>query len=207
MQSITIFNTPVLTTIVRPLFRLAQRFRGWSVKGDRPDLDKCVYIAAPHTSNWDFLLMLSVCFTVGIRPRWIGKHTLFPPIVGSFMRWLGGISIDRRKKSNTVEQMCQHYERLDSLELIITPEGTRGRVDDWKTGFYRIAVAANVPIIPASVHVPGKVVEIGEPFHPTGDYETDLAEIMKFYEGKVGFRPENWMLTGTSRTEQTPHRG
>jgi 1-acyl-sn-glycerol-3-phosphate acyltransferase len=106
------------------------------------------------------------------------------------MYWLGGISIDRRKAGNTVEQMRVNYEQRDNLELIITPEGTRSKVREWKSGFYRIAKAANVPIVPAAVHAPEKVVIIGDPFYPTGDYEADLAEILKFYEGKVGFCPD-----------------
>jgi len=190
MLSRTIFNTPVITPVARAGFRCCQYLFGWSVRGKRADLDKCVYVAAPHTSNWDFPLMLSVCFTVGIRSRWIGKHTLFPPVVGAVMHWLGGISIDRRKASNTVEQMRSYYEERENLELVITPEGTRSKVKEWKSGFYRIATAADVPIVMAAVHAPEKVVIISEPFYPTGDYEADLAEIMKFYDGKIGFRPD-----------------
>jgi len=191
MLSRTIFNTPVITPVARVGFQFLQYIFGWKVRGSKADLEKCVYVAAPHTSNWDFPLMLSVCFTVGIKSRWIGKHTLFPPVVGAIMYWLGGISIDRRKASNTVGQMREYYEQRENLELVITPEGTRSKVKEWKSGFYRIATAANVPIVPAAVHAPEKTVIIGEPFYPTGDYEADLAEIMKFYDGKVGFRPEN----------------
>lgn len=190
MQAYTIFNTPVITPVMRAAFRFCQYLLGWKVQGKRADLEKCVYIAAPHTSNWDFPLMLSVCFTVGIRSRWIGKHTLFPWPVGGLMRYLGGISIDRRKASNTVEQMKEQYDQRDNLELIITPEGTRSKVGEWKSGFYRIAVAADVPVVPAAVHAPDKVVIIGEPFYPTGDYERDLAEIRKFYDGRIGLRPD-----------------
>ena len=190
MQSRTIFNTPVVTSVMRALFRLIQSLIGWKVQGHRADVEKCVYIAAPHTSNWDFPLMLCVCFTVGIRSRWIGKHALFPWPFGGLMKYLGGIPIDRRKSTNMVEQMREQYEQRDNLELVITPDGTRSKVKKWKSGFYHIAVAANVPIVMAAVHAPDKVVIIDEPFYPTGDYDQDMLKIHAFYEGRVGLRPE-----------------
>ncbi len=135
--------------------------------------------------------MLSVCFAVGIQARWIGKHTLFRWPFAWFMHWLGGISIDRRKTSNTVEQMRVQYKKRDHLELIITPEGTRSKVKHWKSGFYRIAIAADVPVMMAAVHAPDKVVILSEPFYPTGDYDKDMIEIKDFYMGKIGFRPDH----------------
>jgi 1-acyl-sn-glycerol-3-phosphate acyltransferase len=167
-----------------------QTLLGWRVEGQRANLNKCVYIAAPHTSNWDFPLMLSVCFTVGIQARWIGKHTLFPWPFAGIMHWLGGIAIDRSKAGDTVEQMRVQYEQRDRLELIITPEGTRSKVEGWKSGFYHIAIAAGVPIMMAAVHAPDKVVILSEPFYPTGNYDKDMIEIKRFYAGKIGFRPE-----------------
>jgi len=134
--------------------------------------------------------MLAVCFIVRIQSRWIGKHTLFPFGLGWFMVWLGGVPIDRRKRSNMVEQMQEHFENSSSMELVITPEGTRSKVTEWKSGFYRIAVAAKVPIIMVAVHAPDKVVIFNEPFEPTGDYEADLAVMKKFYSGMIGFLPE-----------------
>lgn len=190
MQNRTIFNTPLITPVARVCFRLVQYLLGWRVQGQRADVDKCVYIAAPHTSNWDFPLMLSVCFTVGIRARWVGKHTLFPPLFGGIMSYLGGIPIDRRKSANTVEQMRDQYASRDNLELIITPEGTRSKVKEWKSGFYHIAMAADVPIVMAAVHSPDKIVVIREPFYPTGDYDQDMVTIKQFYEGRIGLRPE-----------------
>ena len=191
MLTHTIFNTPIVTWCARQISRLLYASVGWSVKGHPPDVRKCIYICVPHTSNWDFAVMLAVCFIMRIRSRWIGKHTLFPFGLGWFMVWLGGVPIDRRKRGNMVEQMQEHFENNSSMELVITPEGTRSKVAEWKSGFYRIAVAANVPIIMVAVHAPGKFVIFNEPFHPTGDYETDMVEIMKFYEGMIGFHPEN----------------
>ena len=188
MQSYTVFNTPIIAPFVRACLMLCQTLLGWRVKGQRANLNKCIYIAAPHTSNWDFPLMLSVCFTVGIQARWIGKHTLFPWPFAWIMHWLGGISIDRSKAGNTVEQMRIQYEEQDNLELIITPEGTRSKVKDWKSGFYHIAIAADVPVMMAAVHAPDKVVILSEPFYVTGDYDKDMIEINKFYAGKVGLR-------------------
>jgi 1-acyl-sn-glycerol-3-phosphate acyltransferase len=134
--------------------------------------------------------MLSICFDIGIQARWVGKHTLFPWPFAGLMSWLGGISVNRNKAANVVEQMQAQYELRDRLELIITPEGTRSKVKEWKSGFYRIAVAAEVPIVLAAVHAPEKTVFISEPFYPTGDYGRDLIDIKKFYDGKIGFRPD-----------------
>ncbi len=163
---------------------------GWKIEGQRADVDKCVYIAAPHTSNWDFPLMLSVCFTVGIRARWIGKHTLFRWPFGFLMSWLGGVPVDRRRAGNTVDQMREHFEARDNLELIITPEGTRSKVNEWKSGFYHIAMAANVPIVMAAVHAPDKVVVIADPMYLSGDYDKDMIEIRKHFEGRIGLCAE-----------------
>jgi 1-acyl-sn-glycerol-3-phosphate acyltransferase len=190
MKSRTVFNTTIITPVIRCCFQLCHKLSGWKVNGTRPDLNHSVYVAAPHTSNWDFPLMLSVCFTIGIQARWIGKHTLFPWPFAGLMFWLGGISVNRSKATNVVEQMQAQYKLRDRLELIITPEGTRSKVKEWKTGFYRIAMAAEVPLVLAAVHAPEKTVFISEPFYPTGDYEKDLIEIKKFYDGKIGARAD-----------------
>ena len=191
MQSYTVFNTPIVTPLLSGCFKVGQTALGWRVEGQRPKLDRCIYIAAPHTSNWDFLLMLSVCFTVGIQGRWIGKHTLFPWPFQQIMFWLGGISIDRRKADGVVRQLQEQYAQQDTLELVITPEGTRSKVNKWKSGFYRIATTADVPIIMAAVDAPSKVVTLSEPFFTTGDYNKDMVEVNKFYSGKIGIHADN----------------
>lgn len=189
MQNNTIFNTPVIAPLFRALCKAVTRLLGWRVIGEFPTEKKCVVIAAPHTSNWDFLVMLTVAFHFRLSVNWMGKHTLFPrgPL-GAVVRWFGGISIDRRKKHNTVEQVVEEYGRRDELMVVITPEGTRSVVDQWKAGFYHIAHAAGVPIYLAFMDVKTKTVGLGPTFYPTGDYDADLKEIMAFYEDKQGFR-------------------
>ena len=189
MQNNTIFRTPVVAPLFRAVFRAITFILGWKIVGDRPEEKKCLLIAVPHTSNWDFPAMMAVAFTLRLPVNWMGKHTLFPAgPLGAIMRWFGGISIDRRKSHNTVEQMAEAYQQRDELMLIITPEGTRSEVERWKGGFYHIAVAAGVPIYLGSVDVATKTAGVGPAFYPTGDYEADLREMMAFYEGKQGFR-------------------
>ncbi len=189
MQKNTIFKNSLLTFLLRPLFLFTCRLIGWKVLGQKPEQKKCVLIAAPHTSNWDFPTMMVIAFVLGLDVHWMGKHTLFPKgPLGAIMRWFGGIAIDRRKRHNTVEQMAEEYRRRDELLVVITPEGTRSEVDRWKGGFYHIACAANVPIVLGFVDAKTKTTGLGPTFYPTGDYEADLKEIMAFYENMQGLK-------------------
>lgn len=189
MQKQTIFRTPVVRHCFRWLFVLTSRLLGWKVVGKAPAEKKCILIAAPHTSNWDFPTMMVVAFVLGLDIHWMGKHTLFPKgPLGAIMRWFGGIPIDRRAKHNTVDQMVEHYRQRDELLVLITPEGTRSKVERWKEGFYHIARGAEVPIYLGFVDVSKKETGLGPAFYPSGDVERDIAEIRRFYEGKTGFR-------------------
>jgi 1-acyl-sn-glycerol-3-phosphate acyltransferase len=191
MQSTTIFKTPFLSGFFRLLFRFSSWLLGWKVVGEKPPEKKCMLIAAPHTSNWDFPTMMVVAFVLGLDVHWMGKHTLFPKgPLGAIMRWFGGLAIDRSKRHNTVEQMVEQYRQRDELLVLITPEGTRSRVEQWKAGFYHIAVGAEVPIYLGFVDTKTKRTGLGSAFHPTGNYEEDIKKIMAFYDDKVGFKPE-----------------
>ncbi len=121
----------------------------------------------------------------------MGKHTLFPrgPL-GAIMRWFGGISIDRRKSNNTVEQVAEEYRTRDELMVVIPPEGTRSAVERWKAGFYHIAQAADVPIILGYVDAKTKTMGLGPAFFPTGNYEADLKEIKAFYKDMRGINEQ-----------------
>jgi 1-acyl-sn-glycerol-3-phosphate acyltransferase len=112
-----------------------------------PDCGKLVIIAAPHTSNWDFVFGMTGAFALGLELHWMGKHTLFKPPLGGVMRWLGGLAIDRRAAHGVVEQVADEFARRGQLLLVVTPEGTRSKVERWKTGFWHIARAAGVPIL------------------------------------------------------------
>jgi 1-acyl-sn-glycerol-3-phosphate acyltransferase len=164
---------------------------GWSFSGSIPDLPKAVIIVAPHTSNWDFLFGASAMFALDLDLRFLGKHTLFNGPVGWFMRSLGGIPVDRSQPgTGVVEEMIDLFGSSQQLLLALAPEGTRGRVDRWKTGFHNIALGAGVPIIPVSLGYGRRLIHLGAPFQPTADLEGDLRTLRSFFADVVGRRTE-----------------
>ncbi len=166
------------------------RAAGWKTDGKRPDEEKYVIIAAPHTTNWDMPFMLAMAFVFDIPVRWMGKHTLFKEPYGTFFRSLGGMPIVRHRKGGVVEQMVEAFEREPSLVLMVPAEGTRSYVEYWKSGFYHIARAANVPVCLSYLDFDKKVGGIGPTVTLTGDVEADMDKIRAFYEGKQGMYPE-----------------
>ena len=175
---------------LRTLARLLYRLAGWRVEGISPDLPKFLTIGAPHTSNWDGIHMLALSTSLGIRMYWLGKHTLFKPPFGAIMRAVNGIPVNRQSTKNAVEQVVDIFEQRERFVLIIAPEGTRKKVDYWKTGFYYIALGAKVPIVLAYVDAPHRRVGMGPAIMPTGDIEADFEIIRAFYADKVGHHPE-----------------
>lgn len=151
---------------------------------------KYVLIGAPHTSNLDFVFMLLLEFAAGLKLNWVGKHTAFKGPLGPLMRALGGIPVDRRTSNQFVEQMVGVFNRSERLALLIAPEGTRGRAEHWRTGFYHIAAGAGVPIVFGYIDYRQKVVGIGPSMTPSGDIDHDFAHIRDFYRSKTGRRPE-----------------
>ncbi|WP_372779524.1 lysophospholipid acyltransferase family protein [Litorivivens sp.] len=186
----TIFSTPLISQLLRLVSFIGLKLTGWKTVGEPPKQDKYVMIAIPHTSNWDFLVMLTVVLKYKLDVHWMGKHTLFPAPIRWLVRWMGGIPIDRRSAQNTVEQVAEAFHRSEELVLLITPEGTRRKVDSLKAGFYHIATRVNVPIQLAYLDAKTKVVGFGPLVHPTGDYEKDVKEILAFYSDKQGLRSE-----------------
>lgn len=183
--------------LVSALARLILRLTGWRMAGQLPDLPKMVIVGAPHTSNWDGVLLIIGMLAFGRRMRWMGKHTLFWFPFGLLLRALGGIPVDRRAAGGSVAQMIRVFEQHERMALVITPEGTRSRVDRWRTGFYHIAHGAGVPLVLAYAHYPHRIVGIGPTFIPTGDLEADLPQIQAFYADKVGRHPDRMSLSGT----------
>ncbi|PRC94944.1 lysophospholipid acyltransferase family protein [Solimicrobium silvestre] len=188
----TIFDTPVVNTVMRWISVLMLRLLGWRVDGKAPDEAKYVLIAAPHTSNWDFPFTLMVCFALRLRVYWMGKSSLFPPVMGSVMRWLGGIPVDREKSGNLVQGTIDAFNRTERLTVIVPPEGTRDKVSHWKTGFYYIALGAKVPILLGFMDFKDKVGGVAHLFHPSGDIEHDMQEIKQFYRGFTGKNPQQF---------------
>ena len=159
-----------------------------------PDEPKFVIIVAPHTSNWDFTLGVAALFALGLRVSFLGKHTLFTPPLGSFMRWLGGIPVDRSVSRDRVAEAVAAFESSAQLILAVAPEGTRKRVTEWKTGFYHVAHGARVPIVPVAFDYGAKTIRIGPPFRTTGNREADMKALKDFYRGVIAKRPANFVL-------------
>ena len=153
-------------------------------------MDRYVIIAAPHTSNWDMPFMLAMAFVYDIPVKWMGKHTLFKAPFGPFFKRLGGIPIVRHRPGGVVGQMVEHFENNEALVLMVPAEGTRSRVDYWKSGFYHIARGADVPVVLSYLDASTKVGGIGPAVELTGDFRADMDKIRGFYSGMEGFRPE-----------------
>ena len=179
----TIFTTPVVNTILRAGSIGFLKMTGWKVEGSLPpEAAKSVFIAAPHTSNWDLPYTLMVCFVLRANIVWMGKSSLFKWPFGALMRWLGGISVNREQSTNLVVASAQALVAADSaVQLIVPPEGTRGKTRHWKTGFYYIALQAKVPIVMAYMDYSQKKSGLGPLFYPSGDIEKDMIAIKAFY--------------------------
>jgi 1-acyl-sn-glycerol-3-phosphate acyltransferase len=165
------------------------KLTGWRMQGDWPAIDKMVLVAAPHTSNWDGLQMLVAAGYYRIRLRWMGKKSLTTGPFGWIIKALGCVPIDRSQSHDVVKTMADAIGAADSMVLAIPPEGTRARVSEWKSGFYHIAVAANVPIVLSVLDYKRKTMSIAGVVHPSGDYETDLPVIRAYYADAVGRHP------------------
>lgn len=171
--------------------RLLLTLAGWKVEGELPPGRKFVLIGAPHTSNWDFPIGIAATYLLRLRINWVGKHTLFRWPYGGLMRWLGGIGVDRANPVGVAEQLAQQLRAADSMVLAITPDGTRAARDYWKSGFYRIAVAAGVPLLCGSLDFSTRTARLGLCFMPSGDIRADMERIRAFYAGVSGANPAN----------------
>ena len=172
------------------------RLTGWRIDGTLPDLPKFVLIAAPHTSNWDFVLFLGAIFTLGANVKFMGKAELFNNPFGWFFYYCGGVPVDRKKSTGLVEQMVEACNNTDHFILTIAPEGTRHHVSEWKRGFYHIARGAGIPIVMAQVDGRIKTVHIlKDVFHPTDDVDADMKTITGSFDGMVGINPRRKYIT------------
>ena len=173
----------------RNLGRAVMWATGWSFAGSIPDLSKAVLIVAPHTSNWDFVIGAAGMLALDLDLRFLGKHTLFRGPMGVIMRLLGGIPVDREQPGGgVVEEMGQRFKNSDHLLLALAPEGTRGEVTRWKTGFHQIARAAGVPIIAATLDYERRQIRFRELFTPSPDVEADVEELQEFFADSLGRR-------------------
>ena len=184
----TIFDTPIVNTLLRWMSVAFFRLKGWKIVGELPvSAVKSVIIAAPHTSNWDLPYTLMVCFVLRLNVYWMGKASIFKPPFRGVMMWLGGISVDRSQSNNLVAASSAAIMQASGpLQLIVPPEGTRSGTRFWKTGFYYIAAGAGVPIVMAFLDYEKKVGGLGPVFKTTGDIDADMVAIKAFYAGVKG---------------------
>lgn len=194
----TIFDNRVIMGFFRHGTALWLRLIGWRLQGELPETGKYVMIAAPHTSNWDFPIMMGLALKLRLKLYWMGKDTLFAGWKGPFARWLGGIAIDRSSAHNVVEQTIHAFASHEKFVVLIPPEGTRGRARKWKTGFYHIASGAGVPIVTGFLDYANKVGGIGPTIMPTGDFEADMARIKSFYAAISGKFPDQGSMAEDS---------
>lgn len=170
---------------------ILEHILGWDLVEDLPPASKYVLVGAHHTSNWDWVIGFFMMAGLGLKPRWVGKESLFRGIAGPIMRWLGGISVVRGARMNFVGQVADAYNNSKELVIALAPEGTRKKVDHWKTGFYHIAKEAQVSVAMAFVDYSKKKCGIGGHFIPTGNLQEDIEILQGFYENVVAKFPEN----------------
>ncbi len=187
----TFFEIPFISIPIGWLCRVVLRVMGWHFEGKVPDIPKCVVVFAPHTSNWDFILGILFAFALGLKASFLGKDSIFRwPILGRLFCRIGGIPVDRSESHRLVDYVVGVFQERDRFMLGISPEGTRKKVESWKTGFYRVALDAQVPIVLAFLDYGRKVGGFGPLVYPTGDIYADIEPIQDFYATIVARYPE-----------------
>ncbi|MEO9871678.1 1-acyl-sn-glycerol-3-phosphate acyltransferase [Ekhidna sp.] len=182
----------MISAILGGLYKLS----GWKVDGSKPsDVKKYVIIVAPHTSNWDFFVGWGARNVIGFKPNFLAKRELFKiPLIGWFLSFIGGVPVDRRSKKKStqlVQQVVDLFNEREEFIMTITPEGTRSHAPRWKTGFYRIANEANVPIVKIGFDYATKTVFVDKPFYTKGDMNKEIEEIKDYFRQFKGKNPEN----------------
>ena len=175
---------------VKWLLLLMYRMRGWKAVGNVPEPRRFILIAAPHTSNWDFVNFLGLTADLKVRAHFMGKLSLFRWPIGGFMKQMGGIPVDRRNASNVVQQMVDEFARRAEFMLTVAPEGTRGKAKKWRTGFYQIAIAAKVPMVVGFMDYGRKTGGLGPLIWPTGDFRADMMKVLETYKSCIPKFPE-----------------
>ncbi len=163
---------------------------GWSFPGDPPQSKKFVLLGAPHTSNWDFFIAMSIAYKFNLKLRFLIKHTVFWFPLGNLISYLGGVPVNRSSKNNIVDQVTEAFRSEDNLVLGILPEGTRKKTKFWHTGFHRMAFAAEVPFYLARVCGPEKECRLGPEVYPTADIEHDIQVLHDLFADAQGVIPE-----------------
>lgn len=181
----------IMSRLFRRLLVWFYRTRGWKAEGQVPAERRFILLAAPHTSNWDFVNFLGLTEDVGIKPHFMAKKSLFRGFWKNFLFDMGGVPVERSSSHNYVEQMVSEFNRRTDFILTIAAEGTRSYAAEWKTGFYHIAMGAKVPIILGFMDYARKVGGLGPTIWPTGDFVADMKKMAKFYATTTAKFPEN----------------
>ena len=176
------------------LGRSILRAWGWRIHMRLPDEPRLIVIAAPHTSNWDFVFGIAAILASGLRFNWYAKHTLFTGPWGGFFRAIGGVPVDRSAPGGVVVQTADLFARSEQLMIALAPEGTRSRVTRWKRGFHHIALAARIPVAVGYIDYDRKQVGIEFLFRPTGDWEADMQPVFEFYRHIRAKRPQDFSV-------------
>jgi len=190
LKHYTVWDTPIVSSFCHGLAMIVLRISGWRQVGRLPDLPKYVAIGAPHTSWWDGLFGLAIAFAYRVRFYWLAKNSVFRWPFGPVLRWLGGIPVDRGGKHDLVGQCVRAFQSSDRFILALLPEGTRRRVESWKSGFYHIARGANVPVVLGFLDYPKRIGGVGALIALTGNVTADMAAIRSFYASKTGKHPD-----------------
>ena len=175
---------------VRGLLLLMYRMRGWKAVGVVPEPRRFIIIAAPHTSNWDFVNFLGLTADLGIRAHFMGKLSLFKWPLARVMKQMGGVPVDQRGGGNMVQQMVDEFARRSEFMLTVAPEGTRGKARKWRTGFYQIALAAKVPMVVGLMDYGTKTGGLGPLIWPTGDFRADMMKLFDVYKDCIPKFPD-----------------
>lgn len=175
--------------MLRLIARVYWAFSRWTLVTEPAPTRPSVVLGAPHTSNWDFVLMLGIAWRLGMRFRWLGKESLFRGWRGPIMRAIGGIPVDRSNPAGAVDALVSRIRAGDVFGLVVTPEGTREGATHWKSGFYRIARDAGLPVTLGYVDRTTMTTGLGPTITLTGDVGADMKAIRAFYADKSGLRP------------------
>lgn len=186
-------NVPKRGGKITPLLSSAfLKLTGWKSVGEIPNIPQAICLAVPHTSNFDGVYALPAIFALDFGVKIMGKKSLFKnPMMAKLMHWSGVIPIDRKKKGSVLQASIDEFKKGKPLFVGLAPEGTRGYTKEWKSGFYYLAVGADVPILPVAMDYKTKEIRFMNLVYPTGDYEADLAKILAMYEGVVPKDPTN----------------
>ena len=180
------------TFLTRWLGRTMLRLLRWRVVGPLPDLPQFVIIAAPHTSNWDFVVGVAARLALNLDVSWLGKHTLFQSPLAPLLFWLRGIPVNRAAPQGLISNLAARFKSGDPFLLALAPEGTRGKVQRWKSGFYFVALQTGIPVVPALLDYRLRTVELREAFWPTGHLDEDLAALQALYKNVLPRHPEQF---------------